>query len=381
MSKISFLKAGYLYPELIDQAYVSNPELAGKPYNQQLQYFMELRNVWSDYWKKYLENTGEYVVQEVIANIKPLQVQWAKEHNVKYSEENWILEILEAQLAHYKVELFFDNCIQFVSPTFKKEIKNKYRHIKLIITWDGVNVGLKYLKNSDIVLTCISGFRDYFRKNGIDSHLLPHGFEASLLNELKLNRKKYKVSFAGGVQLYRNGHLNRLSFLTKVNKQVPMDLFISGMKVNLLKRHQIRQVLTGNFSVFKNAWELNKNNNGGVFGMEMFQVFADSLITVNSHIDASGRHAGNIRLFEATGTGTCLVTDWKEDLSDYFDIDNEVVTYKSPEECVEKIKWLLNNDKKRQEIAKAGQKRTLKDHSHEKRIGKDFIEIIKPYLD
>jgi spore maturation protein CgeB len=63
-----------------------------------------------------------------------------------------------------------------------------------------------------------------------------------------------------------------------------------------------------------------------------------------------------------------LLTDAKQNLSDFFVIDKEVVTYSSSEECLEKINWLLSNPVKLEEIARAGQKKTLSEHSLEKRI-------------
>lgn len=74
-----------------------------------------------------------------------------------------------------------------------------------------------------------------------------------------------------------------------------------------------------------------------------------------------------MRLFEATGIGTCLVTDWKENLIELFAPEKEVVTYRSAGECVEKVKWLLANPQERQAIARAGQQRTLADHNFARR--------------
>jgi spore maturation protein CgeB len=70
-----------------------------------------------------------------------------------------------------------------------------------------------------------------------------------------------------------------------------------------------------------------------------------------------------MRLFEATGMGSCLVTDWKTNLKNLFQPEIEVVTYKSSEECIEKVHYLLDHDKERRAIATAGQKRTLRDHT------------------
>ena len=111
----------------------------------------------------------------------------------------------------------------------------------------------------------------------------------------------------------------------------------------------------------------------------MFQTLRDSKVTYNNHIDVSPRSASNMRLFEATGIGTCLVTDWKENISELFEPEKEVVTYRSIDECAEKIRWLLENPAERDAIGKAGQARTLKDHTFSSRAAL-LDDIFKRYV-
>ncbi len=114
---------------------------------------------------------------------------------------------------------------------------------------------------------------------------------------------------------------------------------------------------------------LKKRIHPPVFGLEMLRVLQDSKLAFNSHIGVAGRYAGNLRLFEATGVGTCLLTDWKENLGDIFCEDREVVTYRSAQECVEKARWLVDNPYQAMQIAAAGQARTLREHTFERLAG------------
>ena len=102
----------------------------------------------------------------------------------------------------------------------------------------------------------------------------------------------------------------------------------------------------------------------------MYQVIASSRIVINSHIDQVGNYAANMRLFEVTGAGSCLVTDYKDNISDYFDDNTEIITYKNTEELVSKVKYLLSNEHIRKEIADRGQKRTLICHNYQLRFEK-----------
>ena len=105
----------------------------------------------------------------------------------------------------------------------------------------------------------------------------------------------------------------------------------------------------------------------GKLGLNMYQTLQNSLVTFNKHTEAAGTVIGNMRLFEATGVGTCLLTDTGDNMNSLFEENSEVVVYNNLHECKEKLKFLLENESTRRNIAKAGMSRTLKDHSLENR--------------
>ncbi len=77
--------------------------------------------------------------------------------------------------------------------------------------------------------------------------------------------------------------------------------------------------------------------------------------------------------------GACLITDWKENLHTIFEPEEEVVTYCTANELIEKVKYLLANNRERLKIAKAGQERTLKEHNYHNRM-KELLEILDDYI-
>jgi spore maturation protein CgeB len=99
----------------------------------------------------------------------------------------------------------------------------------------------------------------------------------------------------------------------------------------------------------------------------MFPQLQRTRVSLNTHIDISATHASNMRLYEATGAGSCLLTDWKSNLGELFEDGVEVVSYKSADECVEKVNYLLAHEDERRAIATGGQRRTLRDHSFDNR--------------
>jgi spore maturation protein CgeB len=114
---------------------------------------------------------------------------------------------------------------------------------------------------------------------------------------------------------------------------------------------------------------------GEVWGVEMYQALRRSRITLNSHIDFAGNEAGNMRLFEATGVGAFLLTDFKDNLYTLFEPDQEVSAWRSIPEALTKIEHFLQDNDARERIAKAGQARTLGQHTYRERVS-EIIEFV-----
>lgn len=111
----------------------------------------------------------------------------------------------------------------------------------------------------------------------------------------------------------------------------------------------------------------------------MYQVLRRSRITLNSHIDIASREAGNMRLFEASGVGAFLLTDFKDNLVTLFEPNRDVVAWRSVDDCFKAIDHYLGDDKSRVAIAQAGQARTIAQHTYRHRVGKilGFVDNIR----
>ena len=90
---------------------------------------------------------------------------------------------------------------------------------------------------------------------------------------------------------------------------------------------------------------------GEVWGADMYQVLRRSRVTLNSHIDFAGQEAGNMRLFEATGVGAFLLTDFKDNLHALFEPDREVAVWRSIDDCLAAIGRALRRRRGRAAIA------------------------------
>ena len=87
------------------------------------------------------------------------------------------------------------------------------------------------------------------------------------------------------------------------------------------------------------------------------------------------------RIFEITGAGGFLLTEKADFLEKYFNIGEEIVTFENYSELKDKIKFYLTNKDLRQEIARKGQDRILRDHTYSQRLNHIFNKIMKNSLD
>jgi hypothetical protein len=77
--------------------------------------------------------------------------------------------------------------------------------------------------------------------------------------------------------------------------------------------------------------------------------------------------------------GALLITDWKKNLHEMLEPGQEVIAYRSREECAELIRHYLDHETDRAAIAAAGQQRTLREHTDRQRM-QQLIDKLQPML-
>ena len=128
-------------------------------------------------------------------------------------------------------------------------------------------------------------------------------------------------------------------------------------------RHTARHPRHGYFDDAKPLSELFPGRvSPGVFGADYYALLASAGIVLNLHRDEDA-DIGNIRCFEATGLGACLLTDRGEELREFFDVENEIATFSTVDECREKAAYLIAHPEEMRRIAENGQRKTLARHT------------------
>ncbi len=88
------------------------------------------------------------------------------------------------------------------------------------------------------------------------------------------------------------------------------------------------------------------------------------------------KNAVNQRIFDVPACQSFILTDYRKQLEDLFEIGEEVICYNNTEEIKELIKKYLNDEKERGKIIKNAYKRVIKEHQYIHRV-KQLITIAK----
>jgi spore maturation protein CgeB len=402
-----FLKVTSYYKGFIDNFFFNNSELMIRPSGEQLTSILDKEFGWGNYFQINLNKLGNEAY-EIVYNADSIQNMWAKENNVNATTRE---DIFLGQIKSIRPDILFIQDNTAFKASFVSTIRRECPFIKKIIGWICAPFSednKRLLSLCDFVFSCSNYFQSLLTKDGIKNYRLDHAFESSMLERIHKNNSfpSSNFLFVGSFFPGSEYHDMRAKIIEKlfeesidvtIYTQLKKDrkLFIKQVVYLLhkaLKKIKLESIVE-NFEAGRKVAQLNEFprdlkfskhfwnsiNNTPLFGIDMLKALSKAKIVLNSHGGIAGDFACNIRLFEATGAGACLLTDHKKNISDFFIPDSEVVTYKSISECVEKTKWLLAHPEEARKIALAGQKRTLQDHTFYNRAV-ELDSIIKKEL-
>ena len=357
------------YAAFVQAHYAARPGLGARRYDEQLASLMAERFGTSDSYSHHLRDLGHDAI-EVIASCEPLQRAWAREHERARlraglsrlapgrlgagARRTALRAVLAAQVEEFDPDVVYLQDMGYHS-TAEVRALGAGRLVAGQIASPAPPDS--HLRAFDLIVTSFPHFAERFRSLGIDSEYLPLAFDARLHAALRAEgvdpspagERPDAVSFVGG--LNPAVHAAGTELLERLARHVPIEFWGYGA------------------AALPAGSPIRARYHGEAWGMAMYRVLARSRIVVNRHIDVAAGYANNMRLYEATGAGALLVTDPGRNLGELFEPGREVVVYEGVDDLVETLECLLGDDAERRRIAAAGQARTMRDHTYERRMG------------
>jgi hypothetical protein len=375
------------YRQFLDWLYTQQPDLDEEPYREQ--YARRMATHFGG-TIRYLPGAVKALGHEttlLFPNNEPLQRAWAAEHGVTPGglerlqdgltgvenlargalrrlpdavvagrnplnrEPRWYRRILAAQMDYYDPDVVVNMGLSVRTAFLKR------------VTTDATLVGTigipehhdERLEPYDLAVSHVPGGEEVLSSLDTPSMLLRHCFGRSIRADIERPvSTDIPVSFVGSLT---PKHRRRVRVLEALADSVPLQVWapsVEGLPADSALRDAHR---------------------GQAWGTDMYRVLAKSAVTVNVHIDSASTPA-NLRLYEATGLGTPLVTEAMDGLEAVFDPGREVGTYEDPKECVEVVRSLLADDDRRASMAKAARSRTMAEHTCQHRA-QTLLEAIE----
>jgi hypothetical protein len=382
------------YLGFLEWLYSQDADLAGRPYDEQMRVRNESLFGVADFYSRNLRRLGHEAV-EIHLNNEAMQRAWAREQGLslpagqstassphprsgklrklfrttpgrtlrrvmepfvrRFRRRTWLSRVLSAQVQHFRPDVILNQAVDSFDSRFLKSLKPKGSLLVGQIAAplpEGDD-----LRGYDLMVSASPPIVQECRSRGLHAEPSRLAFEPDVLPRLGVSGNPIPVSFVGSVSHLHEGRRQLLESLCKSS-----ELCFWGKDLSELPDDSL----------------LRSRHQGEVWGRGMYRILRDSRMTVNHHIGIAGPHAGNMRLYEATGVGTLLLTDWKEDLHEYFEPGKEVVAYRSPAECAELIRHYSEHEDERLTIARAGQDRTLKEHTFYHRM-QELLAVLSKY--
>jgi spore maturation protein CgeB len=360
----------HAYEDFLEWLYRSTPGLENQTYAVQLAAYYATLFASSDFYAHALGLLG-HKVDEFVVNNMNAQRAWVNENRPPFPRR-WLARLRRGPgHAGGKPPSSFDFLLEQVRRIRPDVVYNQsayaFDNDQLIALkqYAGKLVGehaamplpdsVDY-RHYDLIVSSFPPTIDWLCARGARAELNRLGFDPRVADLVPETRRDIPVSFVGS---FLPIHRSRLDLVEAVASRV------AGLAVR------------GAVSIEPPPTSpLLGRIGAALWGRDMYGFLRRSQLTLNHHGDVPA-FANNMRLYEATGMGCLLVTDYKDNLHEMFEPGQEVVTYRDADECVDKVLFYIDdrNRSARDRIAAAGRKRTLNEHTYHARM-KHLITLI-----
>ncbi|MCC7359379.1 MAG: glycosyltransferase family 1 protein [Anaerolineales bacterium] len=381
------------YPAFLEHLYWQHPGLAQRSYADQMQVRMASLFGVADFYSYNLRQLG-HEVWELHPNNNRLQAAWAQEHNLPLARRPrrlapaWLAaartaaalgrrlpkrigrfinrrlgdpaafrideDLLAAQVRHYRPDVLLNHAILEIGGTFLGRVRSEVGHIIGQHAATSLPADLD-LSCYELMLSSFPATISELARRGLSARPFQLGFEPRVLEHLSSGPPQYEVSFVGSFQAI---HASRTAWMERLCEQLPQIRIWAPSLEGLAAHSPIRRHYVGP------AW-----------GLRMYQILRQSRITLNHHGNVP-HYANNMRLYEATGVGSLLITDQRENLREMFEPGQEVISFSSTTECRDQIVYYLEHEQERALVARRGQTRTLQTHTYLQRM-QELVGIVQ----
>lgn len=242
---------------------------------------------------------------------------------------------------------------RFIHPEFVKIIKSNsipVIHVNpdAITTFEAQQL---FVESYDVYFTKDPYIQRFMKENmKLNTRLYSEAFNIRLHKRPNISKKVCEEEINTDVMTYGTMYPYRIRMLSQLLKQ-DINLKVYGVKPHRYYNHSLD-------AVFQNKY---------IIGEEKARLLYGSKIVFNQMHFAEVESVNN-RFFEVNGCGAFQLSDYRPILHDLLPVDPELVSFKNIDEGLEKVKFYLNHDEERYQIADKVYQHFVERYSYDKLI-------------
>jgi glycosyltransferase involved in cell wall biosynthesis len=359
---MKFLQLFPFYGEYVSDFHRRFPDTASQPYAEQNRRLIADGYSIVHMFGRYLGARG-FDTRIVFTEFESAQRAWLRERGLGLRDPaDWRHEIAALQVDEFEPDILYVTEPVGYDARFLARLRHRP---KLILGWKAATIPPStdwrgfHLILSNFALTFQVG-------PGLGAQrveFITPGFPTDLREELPAQGKQLDVGFVGSIS---SEHPTRIRYLNELAKSQLLreNDFSLGYYLRTAEPHLVPVGIA-------------LHDRGGRWGRDLFETVASTRIALNIGVDHAKGETGNMRMIETAGLGTFLLTEYQDNIRQYFEPGVEAETFASQGEMEEKIRHYLAHPAEREAIAARGRERCRREFSMDRAIDR-LLELIGP---
>jgi glycosyltransferase involved in cell wall biosynthesis len=286
-----------------------------------------------------------------------VQRLWAKERGL--APRTSLEDILKAQIEEHRADVFYNLDATGWSRDF---IRNLPGCVKHVIAWHAVPLRNAGFSDYDLVVCNFPSILARMRERGCRAEYFFPAYDPAFAPYAARQNRPIDVLFVGGYSRHHRQRALILEAVSNLADRYNIVFHLDRSRLCALAESPLGHLLPlarhrrppGIMAIAKDP----------VFGLDYYEALSAAKIVLNGAIDMAGADRGNMRCFEALGSGALLLSDegnYPEGMKD----GETIVTYHSPEHAAEQVKTFLAAEQRRLGLAQAGHEMVSSRYSKE----------------
>jgi Glycosyl transferases group 1 len=275
-----------------------------------------------------------------------VQKLWAREHGL--SDSSTPEDILKAQIEEHRADVFYN-----MDPTgWRREfIRSLPGCVKHTVAWHASPFRDVVFSDYNLVICNFPSILAKLREQGCRTAYFFPAHDPALAPYASRTDRPIDVLFVGGYTRHHRQRALILEAVAALANRFRIAYYLDRSRLCALAESPVGYLLP--LSRHRRPPAIKNIANEPVFGVDYYCCLSSAKIVLNGAIDMAGSDRGNMRCFEALGSGSLLLSDegsYPEGMRN----GDTMVTYRSPEQAVLQIERLLEADQRRSNLARAG---------------------------